>query len=143
MAKAKSQTSTNFDNNAFDPSKVVVEKNLTTLALKIAPGQTVFVKVTAPMFAGKTSAKKDADGKTRGPATILPIICLHAGEGHECNWQEATITANKVLVSTLNEEYPKETYVGKSFRITKSKDKTKGAGGEYYKFMVALIANQK
>jgi len=138
MAKAATKTAT----TTFDPSKVVIEKNLTVPSLKLEPGVPVFVKVTGAMFLGKKSDKKDADGQTRGPATLLPVKVLHAGDDHECNGEDCQIVANKVLVSTLNEAYPKDSYVGKSFRITKSATKTKGAGGEYYKFSVALIANQ-
>ena len=141
MAKTKAQTSTS--NTTFDPSKVVVEKNLTVPQLKLEPGVSVYVRITGAMYMGKPSKKLDADGKTRGPATLLPVYCLFAGDDHECNNEECSTVANKMLASTLNESYPKDSYVGKSFRITKSQEKTKGAGGEYYKFSVALIAEQK
>lgn len=130
---AKVSTST------FDPSKVVVKRQLITPTLKLDPGVQIFVKVTGKMFVGKASTKKDDDGQVRKPATILPVICLHAGENHEHNGEACQVVANKVLISTLNEEFPKDGYVGKSFRITKAMEKTSGAGGEYYKFTIAEI----
>lgn len=84
-------------------------KHVTLPLLKIKPnGAPVFVRFENPMFTGK----KIDDNK---PAAILAhVIDLETGE-------ECQIICAKLLQDQLNESYPDNKYVGKSFRITLTK----------------------
>ncbi len=108
----------------------------------------MFVKVNAAMYLGKQleteeEEKGGKDGKRakRGPATLLPVLCLFGGSKDDANnGKNCVIVANKLLVGALNESYPDGAYVGRSFRITKSKEKKKGGQNEYYTFDIVEIA---
>lgn len=131
----------------FDPSKVKVAKQLVYPTLQTTPGVTIYVQPLRPMEEGRRIEDAD-DGVDRGskrpPATILYVKVLFAGEGHELNGQDAQIVANKLLVGTLREGYPNDSYVGRKFAITKAlaKKKGKGAGDGYYPFQVNEIEEE-
>lgn len=127
----------------FDPSQVKIARQLVYPTLKTEPGKTVYVKILSAMEEGRRieSDEKNPNGATRGPATILKVKVLHAGEGHALNGEDAQIVCNKLLVGILNETYPNGGYVGKSFQITKAmeKKKGKGTGDGYFTFQVNEI----
>jgi hypothetical protein len=134
----------------FDPDSVKVVKQLISPTLKVNPGKPVFVKVVGPMFEGRQLTEdeqpKEAKGgketkAKRGPATILPVLCLFGGEGKSDpnNGRNCQIVANKLLVGALNEQYPDHGYVDRKFRITKSAEKKKGGQNEYYTFDIVEI----
>lgn len=132
---------------AFDPASVKRLKQLVFPTLKVEPGVTFYVIVREPMFIGREleNDEKDSDGKSkakRGPATILRVKCLHGGtDDHPLNGKEVQIVANKLLVGTLRESFPDDSYVGQAFEITKSDKAKKGKNGDYYPFEVNVIDN--
>ncbi len=127
----------------FDPASIKKLKQLVFPTLKVEPGIPFYINIREPMFIGREldNAEKGEDGKAkRGPATILRVHCFHGGEdNHPLNGKEVQIVANKLLVGTLNENYPDAAYVGKSFMVTKSDKAKKGKNGDYYPFEVDEI----
>lgn len=125
----------------FDPADVKTARQLIYPTLKTEPGVTLFVEILEPMAEGKRIEQDGDDerGPKRGPATILKVTCLHAGDKHPLNGKDCQIVANKLLVGALNENYPNGSYVGKRFAITKAKDKKHGKQGDYYPFEVNEI----
>jgi hypothetical protein len=86
-----------------------------------------FYKVDGPMFIGKT-INEGAGKPKKDPATLMFVTDLETGEQGQC------ICAT-VLRSVLNEEYPGDAYVGKSFAIKQNKI----VGKDYNGFDVAEI----
>lgn len=84
--------------------------------LKVETGDVVHVKFTSAFKVGKIK---------NNPATLASVVNLETGE-------IAKIIVSKVLFNILEENYPNESFVGKSFRIEKG-EKVKGkAGGNAY-----------
>lgn len=125
----------------FDLSKIKVLKQVSTNLLKIKAGVTVYVKITDKMHVAKASradeaaAKKDPNAKRKEPPTLLPVINLETGEVQ-------TIIAGTVLIDLLNDEYPSEGYIGKSYVIEclAKKDAQGGGGRSYNTYDVKEIA---
>lgn len=110
----------------------VRKKLLTRPTLKMVEGTPRYVKIEAPIFIGKEmkSRKADAaDAKKREPAHVANVIDLETGE-------PAQIICSAVVLSTLNDEYPSEAYVGKCFAITKL---AKRDGKDYFGYKVEEI----
>ena len=124
---------------AFNPADVKVAKQLVFPTLKTEPGVPIYVVPREAMFIGREMEAKEGEAK-RGPATILRVHCLFGGtEDHPLNGKEVQIVANKLLVSTLKEAYPNDTYVNKAFMVTKSDKAKKGKNGDYFPFEVSEI----
>ena len=91
------------------------------------------VKDAKPQSGGKTEAPLLENGqpnpKYMAPPRLLDVLNLETGE-------EMTIIANKVLETELQETYPGDGYVGKSFEIVKHKS---DAGKRYATFGIAEI----
>lgn len=87
--------------------------------IKIGEGQTVFFKINGPAIA-KTMKNK--------PAVFLPVIDLNTGEVGQT-------LAGAILLRQLDENYPNQSYVGKSFEITKG-EKVQGKSNEYFEFEI-------
>ncbi len=144
MAKAEKKTASEprtskGPTTAFDPSQVKVAKQLVFPTLKTEPGVSIYVVPRQAMFIGREMEAKDGEAK-RGPATILRVHCLYGGtEDHPLNGKEVQIVANKLLVSTLKDNYADDTYVGKAFKVTKSDKAKKGKNGDYFPFEVSEI----
>lgn len=88
---------------------------------KFVDGKVISVKLHAPMRDGsqeidrKTGQPKlDENGKPKKPAKVLTCIDLETGEMH-------TLIAGTVLEQRLNENYPDNGYVGKSFQFAQHK----------------------
>jgi len=106
---------------AFDPSKVKVVRNVTIPLLKMADGDTVHVTFKGEIFKGK-ELKTSKEGEAKmAAADLANVVDLTDGGLKQ-------IIVNAVLKSTMEEEYPKAAYVGKSFRITRA-----GKEGKRYK----------
>lgn len=103
-------------------------KNLTLDILKFVEQEPRHVKITAPMHVGKEQKAGD-DGKKREPAILAS--CINLEDGTECQ-----IIVSAVVRSTLNDEYPNDSYVGKCFEIVK---KTRVAGKQYFPYGVVEI----
>lgn len=105
-------------------------KNLTLDILKFVENETRHVKITGAIHLGKEqkSSKGDED-KKREPAQLAS--CINLDDGAECQ-----IIVSAVVKSTLEDEYPNETYVGKCFAITK---KNRVAGKQYFPYSVEEI----
>jgi len=98
---------------AFDPSNVKVVKAVTLPILKKADDQPIFVTITSPIILGKQMAAKEGEA-AQEPAHLCNVINLETGE-------EMQMIANTVLRGSLDETYPKESYVNKSFKIVQMK----------------------
>jgi len=107
--------------------KFTVTRNVTLPLLKKVDNVPVYIKITAPMFVGK-KVSGTGENTTMEPATLANIINLATGE-------EMQIICNKVMESTLNEEYPDKGYVDKSFLI----EQRSVPGKRYKNYRVAEI----
>ena len=105
-----------------------IVKNLTLDVLKFVLNEPRHVKITAPIHLGKEQ-KPDAEGKKREPAWVAS--CINLEDGTECQ-----IIVSAVVRSTLNDDYPNDSYVGKCFQIMK---KARVDGKQYFPYGVALI----
>lgn len=101
-----------------------IKKRVTLPLWKWTDGVEKFFTITGAIHTGRAVSDKreaDADGKKPGksaivmePANIATVIDLTTK-------QECEIIVGAVLKSTLEENYPNETYVGKSFSSIQSK----------------------
>ena len=99
----------------FDRSKIKKLRAVTVPLLKQKDEKEIFVKITGPMFEAqpiKKSSQGDGDTKEekRKPPTLVRVINLETDE-------EMELIVNAVLKSTLEDEYPNDGYVGKTFEI--------------------------
>lgn len=62
------------------------------------------------MFVGKQMKETDPEKKKKEPATLVNVTDIETGEKHQ-------LIVNAVLHSILDEEYPNNSYVGKTFEI--------------------------
>jgi hypothetical protein len=105
-------------------------KNLTLDILKFVELQPRYVKITGPIHLGKEQkGGKDGEEKKREAAHLAP--CINLEDGTECQ-----IIVSAVVLSTLNDEYPNEGYVGKCFSIMK---KERVPGKQYFPYGVEEI----
>lgn len=107
------------------------KKLLTRPVFKWVVGQTLHCKIETAMHIGKEikARNADPDAKKKEPATLCNVVNLATGEPGQ-------IIANAIIKSTLDEEYPNETYVGKCFSITKQ---ARQEGKQYDKFAIEEI----
>jgi hypothetical protein len=103
-------------------------KNLTLDILKFVEREPRHVKITGAIHLGKEQ-KAGEDGKKREAAHLAP--CINLDDGAECQ-----IIVSAVVLSTLNDEYPNEGYVGKCFEIVK---KDRVPGKQYFPYGVVEI----
>lgn len=120
---------------AFVP---VVKKIVTMPLLKLKQNEPVYVKFLDKTFIGKelkNEPKTDANGKPsirKEPPVMAHIINLETGE-------QADIMLGKVLQGILDDDYPKDAYVGKCFMIELKEQKRGRSGGNYNTYSVAEI----
>lgn len=109
------------------------KKLLTRPVFKWVVGQTLHCLIESAMHVGKEIKSRTADpeAKKKEPATLCNVINLATGEPGQ-------IIANAIIKSTLDEEYPGNTYVGKCFSITKQ---ARQEGKQYDKFAIEEIEN--
>lgn len=120
--------------HSFDPNKVNVKKHLILPVLKYEVEEPIFITITSPLQKSNRNPEKfekagAAKGEKMKPATVCQVFDLTTGEAR-------TLVANTVLVSTLQEAYPGDKYVGLSFRIVKH---AKEKGKRYHTFSVDEI----
>ena len=109
------------------------KKLLTRPVFKWVVGATLHCLIETPMHIGKEikSRTANADDKKKEPATLCDVINLATGEPGQ-------IIANAIIKSTLDENYPDNSYVGKCFSITKQ---ARQEGKQYDKFAIEEIEN--
>ncbi len=122
MAEAKLSTITKSEKIGFVPK---VKKNLTPPVLKLDEDVPRYVQIEAKMYIGKSITAKPGE-KDREPAHILDCTNLETGE-------VCQVIASSIIQSTLTENYPNDSYVGKRFSFTK---KARQAGKQYNKFEI-------
>jgi hypothetical protein len=116
----------------FDPKKVKVVKQVTVPTLSPKPDAPIYVKMLGAIFVGKEikSAKKPEEGGVeQKPADLALVVNLETGE-------EMHLICSAVFKANLQDTYPKDTYVGKAFRVAKL---GKRAGKRYFDYAIAEI----
>lgn len=116
----------------FDPSKVKVVKQVTVPTLSPQPNEPIYVTFLGAIFLGKQIDQKKKDGEevvNEKPADLALVRNLSTDA-------EQHLIVSAVVKGNLDETYPKDSYVGKSFRIEKL---AKRAGKRYFDYAVAEI----
>lgn len=85
-------------------------KAVTRPTLKKVDGEAVVVTLDGKIFTGSDVKMSKGDAEMQ-PARIINVI------DHLDNNKEKQMIVNAVLESILTENYPKDTYTGKSFEI--------------------------
>jgi hypothetical protein len=133
MAKAKRSATAGGSLGTPEGGKYTRTRSVTLPVFKVEVEVPLYLMVNGPMFIGKpVEAKTGADGKKgvpMEPATIMPVTNIETGEVGQ-------IIVNAALKSILDETYPKDSYVEKSFEIVKHE---KRAGKRYHTFSVFEI----
>jgi hypothetical protein len=100
---------------AADAARFKKTKLLTRPTLKFLDGIPRYVRIETVMVVSKEIKSRTPNtNQNREPATVCDVIDLTTGE-------EAQIVCAAIVKSTLMESYPNDSYVGKSFSITKMK----------------------
>lgn len=102
---------------------------VTLPTLRLVEETAVHVTVTGAMHVSTAQQRPDRDGKVKEPATVMGVTDLDSGEVTQ-------VIVGAVLKGILNETYPKDGYVGKSFEITKH---AKATGKRYNTYSVFEI----
>lgn len=115
--------------------KFVKVRSVTRPVLKIE-GSPVYFTVQgaiykAPVMEDGSKAKKGEDGNPLPPPDLMNVINLETGE-------ESLIVVNTVLGKNLQEHYPSDAYVNKSFEVVKFQP-NKAAGKRYATFSISEI----
>ena len=116
------------ETKAFEP-KIV--KQLVLPILKTKVDDPIYVKFVEPINA-KEKVEKDKEGnETKGEIHIAHVIELQSGE-------EYHLVMGSVLLSTLEESYKNNGYVGKCFMVTKGEKRGTGVKA-YHPYLLAEI----
>lgn len=104
---------------AFDPSKIKVLKNVTLPQWKWKEDKAHYFTVKGSIFQAKeiTGGRKPVVKEGVAPVKppeLMEVVNLETGE-------LVHLIAGTVLATELREQYPNDTYVGKSFSVTKNK----------------------
>lgn len=86
--------------------------------LKIEPGNTVYVRFESNITVGMMKKK---------PAEFASVTNMETGELNK-------MLLGKVLSRTLLENYPQDSFIGKTFAITKGADKVEGSENAYFEY---------
>lgn len=133
MAKAKRSATAGGSLAAPTGGRFARTKSVTLPVFKVEEEVPLYLTVNGAMFVGKPIEAKTGDdgkkGKPMEPATIMPVTNIDSGEMGQ-------IIVNAALKSILEETYPKDAYVGKSFEVVKH---AKKAGKRYHTFSVFEI----
>jgi hypothetical protein len=91
-------------------------KHVTLPTLKMELDQAVYVRFEAAIYQAKalTRGRAGTDGQQMAPPELAHVTELTRN-------RECTIIVNSVLGTELRETYPNDGYVGKSFKLVKSK----------------------
>jgi hypothetical protein len=102
--------------------------------LKMELEKSYFLNIKTPVEMGKhIEGQTDKDGKKKEPPMLARVIDLTTGE-------ELDLIFNTVLLGNLNEAYPDNGYVGKSFEIIKH---DKAEGKDYNTFGIFEVEASK
>lgn len=103
-----------------------VLKVITVPQTKIRPGMELFLLIVAPIVRApalkNAPVEKDSEGKEKLPPHLLRAVDLETGEITE-------IIPGTVLVDLMQETYPLNSYVGRSFQVKCNEQKAAKAGG--------------
>lgn len=125
---ANAKTETKAKANTVPKFKV---KKLVTLPLwKWKNDQTKYLRFDSAIFEGKELTVKEGRADEK-PAHLANVTDLETGE-------QCQIIIGFVLESTMNDEYPDNAYVGKTFAITQHRD----SGKKYNTYSIAEIEVQ-
>jgi hypothetical protein len=113
---------------AQSADKFKIKKNLTLPVHKFQEEIASYLKVECAMFRGKKMGGR-GDAAAMEPATLVEVTNLETGEVEQ-------LIVSKVILSTFEESYPNDGYVGKGFRIIKHARKT---GKNYNTYSIAEI----
>ena len=102
--------------------------------LKLLPDVPVYVKITDPIFKAKEQKLKEGEKeKDRKKAPMLfNVVNLETGEAMQ-------VVVGAVVQSEITETYPKDSYVGLCFMITKLKKKDLSGGRGYFTYEISQI----
>ncbi len=126
---------------AFNPETAEIVKNLSLPAFKLQEGEERYFRLDSAMRVSTrkdsqedeeetTKGKgKDKEKQTRQPATVVDAIDLVSGE-------VGVLICTAVIKSSLTENYPNDSYVGKGFKITR---KEKAPGKQYSRYNVQEV----
>ncbi len=126
-AAAKTETATATETKTALPAGFKVAKLVTLPLSKWKNEQPKFLQPESAIFEGKELSVNK--GKTEEkPADLMNCIDLATGE-------QVQVIVGAVLKSTLTEEYPGDSYVGKAFQITQHRD----PGKKYNTYSIAEL----
>ena len=106
-------------------------KQLVLPILQTKVDEPVYVKFVEKIVAKEKIEKDGAGVETKGEIFVAHIVNLETGE-------ENHLVMGSVLLSTLFESYPDDSYVDKGFMVTKGAKRGTGARG-YHPYMLAQI----
>lgn len=112
----------------FDPKNVKVKKVVTVPVLSPQVDKTNYLKITGKIYKGKELKGSEKTAKME-PADLCPVINLETGE-------EMVLIVAAVVKGNFDEHYPKDSYVDKSFSLTKM---AKREGKRYFDFKIMEI----
>ena len=112
---------------AFKP---VIVRHVTMPTLKLMPDVPAYVKITEAIFEGKVQPAKEGETQKK-PPLIFNVVNLETGE-------VCQMVAGTVVQREIQDNYTKDTYVGKGFMIIKGKKKGSGDRG-YFTYEIAEI----
>lgn len=113
----------------FDPANVTVVKAVTRPVLSLEIDKPVYFTALGAIYVGKEIKQKAGDADVK-PADIMDIRNLETE-------QEQQLIAAAVVKANLEETYPKEGYVGKSFKLVKL---AKKEGKRYFGYSITEIS---
>jgi len=125
---------------AFNLEDFEVVRNVTLPFLILSETEANYIQFKTAIEPDKTTfservrrSRKDADGsKTVEPMHIAEVVNLQTGE-------VCRLVCHDVLESTLKEAYANDSYVGKAFRI----EKTKAPGKKYFNFTIRELVRKQ
>jgi len=101
----------------LDLKKMKTLRKVTYPFLKWSNGEPVGLLISSQIFKGEEMKKK------KGETMMEPANLFHAY--NVADGVEYEVIVNTVLKSKLEEAYPNHSYIGRLFKITQSRDKTK------------------
>lgn len=117
---------------ATAPRKFKTKRIVTIPQLKWEEGVTYYLRFDSPAALGKSIEKvKNERGEEKKPPMLCQVTNLETGELQE-------VIMGAVLLSTLNEAYPNDAYVGLSFAITKE-GLVKGKSNSYARWHIEEV----
>jgi len=114
--------------------KPVIKRHVTMPTLKLQPDVPAYVKIMDKIFEGKTQKPKEGENAKK-PPMIFNVTNLETGEVMQ-------MVAGTVVQREIQDNYPKDSYVGKCFMIVKGKKKGTGDRG-YFTYEIAEIEEPK